>query len=90
MRGIVLGGSGIGECIAANKVRGVRAALVYDLYTAAMSREHNDSNVLCLGARTTGKNFALVKKILDLWLKTPFSGAPRHRRRLKKINRLQR
>lgn len=90
-RGIVLGGSGIGECIAANKVKGVRAALVFDLYTARMSREHNDTNVLCLGARTTPtKNFARLKKILDIWLATPFSGEPRHVRRLKKITRYER
>lgn len=84
-RGIVLGGSGIGEAIAANKVKGVRAALVYDLYTAKMSREHNDANVISLGSRTTGKNFTLVKKILNAWLANPFSNAARHIRRLKKI-----
>lgn len=84
--GIALGGSGIGECIAANKVKKVRAALVFDLYTARMSRKHNDANVLCLGARTTPtKNFARLKKILAAWLTTPFSGSPRHIRRLKKI-----
>lgn len=88
-RGIALGGSGIGECIAANKVRGIRAALVYDLYTARMSREHNDANVLCFGARTATKSFNLVKKILNTWLTTPFSNAPRHVRRLKKIARTE-
>lgn len=87
-RGIALGGSGIGECIAANKVRGVRAALVFDLYTARMSREHNDANILCLGARTAStKNLTRVKKILDTWLITPFSGEKRHVRRLKKIQK---
>mgnify|MGYP001596962600 FL=1 len=88
MRGIVLGGSGIGETITANKVRGIRAALVYDLYTAKMSRKDNNANILCLGGRTTGKNFTLVKKILNTWLTTPFSNAPRHVRRLKKIDKI--
>ncbi|MEK9152506.1 MAG: RpiB/LacA/LacB family sugar-phosphate isomerase, partial [Patescibacteria group bacterium] len=60
--GIVFGGSGIGESIAANKVRGIRAALAYDLYTAKMSRQHNDANVLCLGGRTVTKKLALAKK----------------------------
>ncbi|MDP3244472.1 MAG: RpiB/LacA/LacB family sugar-phosphate isomerase [bacterium] len=85
--GIVLGGSGIGECMAANKIKGIRAALVYDQYTAKMSREHNNANILCLGARTVTKNFSLVKKILNIWLTTPFSNEPRHIRRLKKIEK---
>lgn len=84
--GIVFGGSGIGECIAANKVRGVRAALVYDAYTAKLSREHNDANVLCLGSRTVTKNLALVKKLVSLWLATKFSNETRHVRRLAKIS----
>jgi ribose 5-phosphate isomerase B len=85
--GIVFGGSGIGECIAANKVRGVRAALVYDRYGAKMSREHNDANVLCLGGRTATKDAKLAKRLVRLWLETPFSGDKRHVRRLKKITR---
>lgn len=84
-RAVVFGGSGIGECIAANKIKGVRAALCYDAYTARMSREHNDANVLCLGGRTVTKNWKLTKKILDIWLKTKFSGEVRHVRRLKKV-----
>jgi ribose 5-phosphate isomerase B len=88
--GIVFGGSGIGECIAANKVRGVRAALVYDRYTARMSREHNDANVLCLGGRTATKRPADAVRLVRLWLATPFSNAPRHARRLKKIARFER
>lgn len=84
-RAIVFGGSGIGECIAANKVKGVRAALCYDAYTAKMSREHNDANVLCLGGRTATKNWNLTKRILDIWLGAKFSGESRHVRRLKKI-----
>ena len=80
-----MGGSGIGECIAANKVPGVRAALVYDDYTAKMSRLHNDANVLCLGARTPSGAPAAAKKIVGTWLRTAFTGDARHRRRLKKI-----
>lgn len=86
---IVLCGTGIGACIAANKVKGARAALVYDVYTARMSRQHNDSNVLCLGALTTGKNFALIKCIIKTWLENPFSTASRHTRRLKKIEKYE-
>lgn len=88
--GITVCGTGTGECIAVNKVKGIRAALVYDLYTARMSRKDNNANVLCLGGRTTGKNFTLVKKILNTWLTTPFSNAPRHVRRLKKVSKLER
>ena len=81
-RGIVLGGSGQGEQIAANKVAGVRAALCNDLYTARLSREHNDANVLSMGGRIVA--FGLADEILDLWLKTPFAGG-RHQRRLDQI-----
>ena len=87
--GIVFGGSGIGESIAANKVRGIRAALAYDLYTAKMSRQHNDANVLCLGGRTVTKKLALAKKIVKTWIETPFSDEDRHVRRLKKIARYE-
>lgn len=83
--GIVFGGSGIGECIAANKVRGIRAALVYDRYTARMSREHNDANVICLGGRTAAKDPASAWRLVKTWLATPFSAEARHVRRLKKI-----
>lgn len=83
--GIVFGGSGIGECIAANKVRGIRAALAYDAYTARVTREHNDSNILCLGGRTATGDPKVAKRLARIWLTTPFSGAARHRRRLKKI-----
>lgn len=87
--GIVFGGSGIGECVAANKVRGVRAALVYDRYGAKMSREHNDANVLCLGGRTVTRDAGLAKRLVKIWLDTPFSGDKRHVRRLKKISRYE-
>jgi ribose 5-phosphate isomerase B len=85
-RAIVFGGSGIGECIAANKVVGARAALVYDDYTAQKSREHNDANVLCLGGRTVTKDFMLAKQLVDIWLGTVFSGDSRHIARLDKIS----
>jgi ribose 5-phosphate isomerase B len=81
-RGIVLGGSGQGEQMAANKVHGVRAALCNDLYTARLSRAHNDANVLAIGARIVA--FELAEEILGLWLTTPFDGG-RHVHRLEQI-----
>jgi ribose 5-phosphate isomerase B len=81
-RGVVVGGSGQGEQIAANKVAGIRAALCNDLYTARLSREHNDANVLALGGRVVA--FALADEIVALWLRTPFEGG-RHQRRLDQI-----
>jgi ribose 5-phosphate isomerase B len=81
-RGIVLGGSGQGEQIAANKVAGVRAALCHDLYTARLSRQHNDANVLSMGGRIVA--FGLADEILTLWLETPFDGG-RHQRRVDQI-----
>ncbi len=86
-RGIVLGGSGQGEQIAANKVPGIRAALCNDLYTARLSREHNDANVLSLGGRIVA--FGLADDILKLWLETPFEGG-RHQRRLDQISAVER
>jgi ribose 5-phosphate isomerase B len=85
-RGIVLGGSGQGEQIAANKVVGIRAALCNDLYTARLSREHNDANVLSMGGRIVA--FGLAEEILTLWLSTPFAGG-RHQRRLDQISALE-
>ncbi|HWF84745.1 MAG TPA: ribose 5-phosphate isomerase B [Vicinamibacterales bacterium] len=81
-RGIVIGGSGQGEQIAANKVVGIRAALCNDLYTARLSREHNDANVLSMGGRIVA--FGLADEILTLWLATAFAGG-RHQRRLDQI-----
>ena len=81
-RGIVLGGSGQGEQMAANKVRGVRAALCNDLYTARLSREHNDANVLAMGGRIVAAG--LASEILELWLTTAFEG-DRHQRRVAQI-----
>ena len=85
-RGIVLGGSGQGEQIAANKVKGVRAALCNDLYTARLSREHNDANVLSMGGRIVA--FGLADEILELWLATDFEGG-RHTRRVQQIAELE-
>lgn len=86
-RGIVLGGSGQGEQIAANKVRGVRAALCNDLYTARLSRQHNDANVLSMGGRIVA--FGLADEILTLWLNTPYEGG-RHQKRLDQIAEIER
>jgi ribose 5-phosphate isomerase B len=78
--GIVLGGSGNGEQIAANKVIGTRAVLAYDADTARLGREHNDANVISIGARMHTEEEAL--EIVRLFLATPFSGDPRHARRI--------
>jgi ribose 5-phosphate isomerase B len=86
-RGIVLGGSGQGEQIAANKVPGVRAALCNDLYTARLSREHNDANVLSMGARIVA--LGLADEILKVWLETAFEGG-RHQRRIDQITEAER
>jgi ribose 5-phosphate isomerase B len=81
-RGIVLGGSGNGEAIVANKVRGVRCTLCWNEESARLAREHNDANVLSLGQRLISKETALA--IVDVWLKTDFEGG-RHERRIKQI-----
>ena len=85
-RGIVLGGSGQGEQIAANKVPGVRAALCNDLYTTRMSRQHNDANVLAMGGRIVAPG--LADEIVELWLATDFEGG-RHQRRLDQIAEIE-
>jgi ribose 5-phosphate isomerase B len=84
--GVVLGGSGQGEAIAANKVRGVRAALCENEYTARLAREHNDANVLALGGRILAPIFALA--IVDVFLTTTFQGG-RHARRLAQITEIE-
>jgi len=86
-RGIVIGGSGQGEAIVANKVRGIRAAVVYDEYSAKMSREHNDANIISLGNRTLTIDKA--KALVKIWLETPFSNEERHKRRIEKIKKLE-
>ena len=84
--GIVLGGSGQGEQLAANKVRGVRAALCNCLYTARLARQHNDANVLSIGARVVG--VGLADEIVDLFLTTEFEGG-RHARRVAQLTKLE-
>lgn len=81
-RGILVDGTGVGMCIAANKVRGVRAAPCHDSITAELSRSHNDANVLCLSADLLGEE--LIERMLKIWLVTPFDGG-RHTRRVEKI-----
>lgn len=85
-RGVIIDGAGIGSCMAANKVPGIRAALCYDYATAVNSREHNDANVLTLGAGLIGNN--LAKQILTTWLDTEFGGG-RHAGRVNKIIALE-
>jgi ribose 5-phosphate isomerase B len=85
-RGIVLGGSGQGEQMAANKVAGIRAALCNDLYTARLSRLHNDANVLSMGGRIVAPG--LADEILKVWLETAFEGG-RHQRRIDQIAALE-
>ena len=82
-RGIVICTTGIGVSISANKVKGVRCAHVTDCFSAEATRQHNDANMLALGARVTGEGLAL--KITDIFLSTPYSGAERHTRRISKI-----
>lgn len=86
-RGIIICGTGIGVCIAANKVKGIRAALCHDVYSAQMTREHNDANILTMGERVIGPGLALA--IVEKWLATDFAGG-RHGRRVDKIAAMER
>ena len=86
-RGIVLCSTGIGVSIAANKVKGIRCALLSDLLSARLTREHNDTNMMALGAFVVGENLAL--EIVDTWLSTEFSHGERHQRRIDKIAALE-
>ncbi|MDF2569009.1 MAG: ywlF [Sporomusa sp.] len=85
-RGIIVCGTGIGVSIAANKINGIRAALCNDVFSAKMSREHNDANILTLGERVIGSGLALM--IVEVWLKTEFAGG-RHACRIEKITQLE-
>lgn len=87
-RGIVVCGSGVGACIAANKVKGVRACLCHDTYSAHQGVEHDDMNILCLGARVVGPE--LAGELVESFLKANFSGETRHRRRLEKVLAIER
>ena len=84
--GLLICGTGIGMSIAANKVKGVRAAVVHDELTAQISRSHNDANVLCLSADLLGQR--LIEGIVEVWIKTPFEGG-RHARRVHKISAIE-
>jgi len=86
-RGIVLCGTGIGISIAANKIKGIRAALCGDVFSARMSREHNDANVLAMGGRVTG--FGPAGEIVRTWVTTEFSQGERHIRRIEKMMALE-
>ena len=81
--GIVLGGSGNGEQMAANKVKGIRAALVWSIETAKLAREHNNANVIAVGGRMHESDF--VKQLIDTFIATPFPGDERHVRRIEKV-----
>jgi ribose 5-phosphate isomerase B len=87
-KGVLICGSGTGMVIAANKVKGIRASVVYDEYSAKMARHDNDANVIAL----RGRNFktSIEPKLVDLFLTTPFSNIPRHKRRIAKIAKLER
>jgi len=85
-RGILVCGTGLGMCIAANKFHGVRAAPCHDDLTAEMSRRHNDTNILCLSADLLGER--LIDRMVELWLSTPFEGG-RHAQRVEKIRELE-
>ena len=86
-RGIVLCTTGIGVSIAANKVKGIRCALLGDLMSARLTRQHNDTNMMALGAAVTGEGLAL--EIVDVWLDTAFSHGERHQRRVDKVMALE-
>ena len=86
-RGIVLCTTGIGVSIAANKVKGIRCALLSDLMSARMTREHNDTNMMAIGAAVVGEGLAL--EIVDTWLDTAFSHNERHQRRIDKVMALE-
>ena len=86
-RGLIVCSTGQGSCMAANKVRGVRAALCHDLFCARLSRQHNDANVLCLGSNVIGPG--LAREVAELWLAEPFSDEAKHRRRVEKVNRIE-
>ena len=86
-RGIVLCTTGIGVSIAANKIKGIRCALLSDIMSAQLTRLHNDTNMMALGAGVVGENLAV--SIADVWLTTPFSGEERHQRRIDKVMALE-
>ncbi|GIP40929.1 putative sugar phosphate isomerase YwlF [Paenibacillus sp. J31TS4] len=86
-RGILICGTGIGMSIAANKIPGIRCALVHDMFSAKATREHNDTNVLAMGERVVGPG--LAQEIVKIWVETPFSGEPRHEGRIRKLKAIE-
>ncbi len=84
--GLLVCGTGIGMCITANKFKGVRAAVVSDIYSAKMAKEHNNANILCIGGRISKPSQA--EELVRMWLETPFEGG-RHQRRLEKIQEIE-
>jgi len=87
VRGIIVCGSGVGACVVANKVTGIRAAICHDTYSARQGVEHDDMNVLCLGARVIGSK--LAAELVQAFLTAEFSTAPRYRRRLEKVKEIE-
>jgi len=87
-RGVLICGSGVGACVAANKIKGIRAGLCHDTYSAHQGVEHDDINVLCLGARVIGEE--LTKELVTAFLAAKFTGEERHVRRLAKIQAIER
>lgn len=85
-RGIMVCGSGAGACVAANKIKGIRAAVAHDTYTARQAVEHDDVNVLCLGSRVVGE--ALAEELVETFVNARFTSEERHLRRLAKVNAL--
>lgn len=86
-RAIIICGSGVGACVAANKMKGVRAGVCHDTYSAAQGVEHDDMNVLCLGARIVG--IALAEQLVTAFVTAKFTGEERHQRRLEKVNAIE-
>jgi len=86
-RAILICGTGIGMCITANKIKGIRAALCHDELCARISRDHNDANVLCISGDLVGE--VLLRKIVEVWLNTEFISGGRHERRIKKITAIE-
>ena len=87
-RAILICGGGQGMCMAANRFRGIRASVIWDEYEAKMTRNDNDSNVLCLPSRVLAEDKTGWQNIIDTWLKTPFAAAPRYKRRNAQIDEL--
>lgn len=87
-RAILICGGGQGMCMAANRFRGIRASVIWDAYEARMTRNDNDSNVLCLPSRVLHNDEKAWKDIIDTWLETPFAAAPRYKRRNSELDEL--